>query len=374
MEEKRKNFKIFNFNEAYQAPQIKYNPNRGIIEYGKDNNYPAYILDIYNFKGSSIHKSIVNKKVKLSVGNGFMDILDPALKEFVKKNKLEKEIRKASLDYELFNGFCFELIWDREGVNLVSLKHIPFHKIRIGIKNEDLPFDHYWFCNDWTQYRKAEYSPEWIRSYNPLVKQGKQLYYYSEYNPSSDGLYPIIGYSTTMNWIEADFQVSQFHLNQLKQGFTPSFILNFATGIPTDEEMDEYYREFKKNYQGTENSGKIIITYSQGQDEKPELIPIQLNDSDDRFIMLKEQISENIVQGHEIPPQLVILTPGKLGSTEEREELMKEFQNSYITPRQEVLEEVLNDILSTAGFGEELKLKEYNSIDNKEINPNTNEL
>lgn len=364
----KKQFKIFNFNEAYQSPEYKYNANRGIVEFGKDNNYPAYILDIYNFKGSSIHKSIINKKVKMSTGNGFEDILDPALKSFVTKNKLEKEVRKASLDYELFNGFAFEIVWDREGINITSLKHIPFHKIRIGIKSEDMNFDHYWFSNDWSQYRKEMYTPEWIRAYNPMVKQGKSLYYYSEYNPATDGLYPIIGYSTTMNWIEADFQISQFHLNQLKQGFAPSFILNFATGIPSEEEMDEAYKDFKRNYQGTENSGKIIITYSEGVDQKPELIPIQLNDSDDRFMMLKDQVSENIVQGHEIPPQLVILTPGKLGSTEERDALMEEFQDSYVTPRQEVLEEVINEILANAGYSEQLKLKEYGTTDNKQTN------
>ena len=108
--------------------------------------------------------------------------------------------------------------------------------------------------------------PEMIREFNPYVKQGKQIYYYSEYNPDSDGLYPIVGYSTSVNWIEMDYEISKFHLNQVKQGYSPSFILNFATGIPTEEEQDQFFREFKRNYSGAENSGKIIITYSEGAD------------------------------------------------------------------------------------------------------------
>ena len=152
-----------------------------------------------------------------------------------------------------------------------------------------------------------------------------------------------------------DYQVGRFHLNQLKQGYSPSFILNFSTGIPSVEEQEDFYREFKRNYSGTDNSGKIILTYSEGQDGKPELIPIQLNDSDDRFIMLQDMTERNIVMGHAIPPQLVILTPGKLGSTEERKELQNEFQSNYVSPRQTQIEECFNEILGT----DELQLKKY---------------
>jgi len=354
--ENKKRFKIFTFNESYEAPTYKYNKSRGFIEWGKDNKYPNYILDLYNNYGSTTHKSIINKKVKLISGQGLQDAVDVKLAQFIKKNKLNAELKKATLDYELYNGYAFEVIWNREGTDIASVKHVPLHKIRLGFQNEDLPFDHFWFSNDWSQYRKAEYEPEWIRAFNPLLKQGKQLYFYTEYNPACDGLYPIPGYSTTINWVEMDFEISRFHLNQVKQGYSPSFILNFSTGIPSDEEQDLFYKEFKRNYSGTENSGKIILTYSEGQDGKPELIPIQLNDSDERFVMLMDQIETNIVKGHEIPPQLIILTPGKLGSSEERTELGIEFQKDYISPRQTQLEESINEILGLV-YSEEVILK-----------------
>jgi hypothetical protein len=66
--------------------------------------------------------------------------------------------------------------------------------------------------------------------------------------------------------------------------------------------------------------------------------------------------------GAEIPPQLVVLTPGKLGSSDEREELQKEFQQSYIQPRQNVIEEVFNEVLYT----DEMVLKDYNHKDEDE--------
>jgi hypothetical protein len=259
------------------------------------------------------------------------------------------------------HNFSFEVIWNNEGTKIVSMQHIPYHKLRLGIQGDEISFAHLWFSNDWMQYKKEGYEPEMIRMFNPNLRTGKQIYWYSEYNPQTDGLYPIPGYSTTMNWIEMDYQVSVFHLNQLKQGYSPSFILNFATGIPSEEEQDVFFKEFKKNFSGAQNSGKIILTYSEGIEQKPELTAIQLNDSDERFIMLQDMTEKNIVMGHEVPAAMVILTPGKLGSTEERAELMIEFQDSYVTPRQENVEEVINEILSTS-FNEEITLQTYKTI------------
>ena len=226
----------------------------------------------------------------------------------------------------------------------------------MGIQNEELNFPYVLFSNDWNQIKKEEYTPEIIRQFNPLLRQGKQIYWYSEYNPSADGLYPIASYSTAMNWVELGYEISRFHLNQAKQGYAPSFLLNFGTGIPTEEEQESFFREFKKNFAGTENAGKIIISYSNGDTEKPELIPIQLNDSDERFVMLMDNVDYGIVSGHEIPAQMVILQPGKLGNTQERVELSIEFQRDYVSPRQTQMEEVLNEILGTI-YQEDVILK-----------------
>ena len=65
--------------------------------------------------------------------------------------------------------------------------------------------------------------------------------------------------------------------------------------------------------------------------------------------------------GHEIPPQLVVLTPGKLGSSDERKELLQEFQQYYITPRQEQLEVGLNEVIEVLGFTEYIILNTYES-------------
>ena len=358
------NFRILNLNASYEAPIYKYDKRNNLISWGLKNDYPAYLLGLYNNYGSALHKSIINKKTKLIAGRGFKDVISDELALFIKNNKLNHEIKKVALDYEIFNSFSLEIVYSNDG-SINSVQHMPVHKLRLGIETEDIQYPYVWFSNDWSKYKKEGYEPELIKLYNKYVTTGKQIYLYNEYNPECDGTYSIPYYSASMNYIELAYEISKFHLNQAKQGYAPSFILNFATGIPTVDEMEEFYNEFQNQYSGTDNAGKIILTYSDGTDQKPELIPVQLNDSDERFISLNEQIQENIVMASEMPPQLVILTPGKLGSTEERRELMNEFQQAYITPRQEVIEDVMNEILSA--FNEDLDLVEFVEVDNTNI-------
>lgn len=359
--EKKGIFKVFTFGKEYIAPEYKYDEGNGFIHWGNDNNYPQYLLNLYNHYGSTTHKSIINKKSRLTTGYGLNQIIDDRLRQYVKKNKLETTLRKCEIDFEIFNGFCFEVIWNNEGSEF-TIHYVPFNRIRKGIETKEIDYPHFWYSKNWKLYKKDENQPTMCRKFDTEVRTGKQLFYYIEPNPQQDEIYPIPNYSTAINYVELDYEISKFHLNQVKQGFAPSFILNFATGIPTIEEMDEYYRDFKRNYEGAENAGKIIITYSEGQEQAPQLTPITLSDSDERFIMLQDMVEKNIVMAHEIPPQLVVLTPGKLGSTTERQELLSEFQSYYITTRQEQLQEVFNEVLLTIGFTEEIVLKRYDEV------------
>lgn len=361
----KKTFKVFTFNEAFVAPEYKWNLNHHFVEWGVNNLYPRYLLNLYNFYGSTTHKSAINKKVRLSTGYGVKPILNESLMSFVDKNRLEEVMKRCDVDFEIFNGFCFEIIWNNEGSSF-DINYVPLHKIRRGIENKDIDFQHYLYSKDWEHYKKDEYKPEIIREYDPSIRTGRQLFYYIEPNPQQDEIYPISNYSTSINWIELDYEISKFHLNQVKQGFQPSFILNFGTGIPSVEEQDDFYRDFKRNYAGTSNGGKIVITYSEGQEQAPQLTPIQLNDSDERFIMLRDMVETNIVAGHEIPPQLVILTPGKLGSTSERQDLLQEFQDYYISTRQRQLENAFNEVISKLGYTEELILNTYLDVQGRQ--------
>lgn len=351
-------FSIINFNSAYEPPSYAWDKGKGLIKWGTGNDYPDFLLKVFNYEGSTRHTSIINKKVSLGAGQGFEEVADQRLKDFITENNLTESLTRAFIDYEIFNGFALEVIWAADEKSIASIKHIPIAQLRFGIMDDDHWLPYFWYCKDWK--KSKIFLPEPIVRYNPDFPVGKQIYYFSTYNPGNVMIeYPIPYYSTCLNSIETDYEISRFHLSQAKNGYAPSFVLNFATGIPSNEEMDAFYRKFESKYAGTKNAGKAIITYSEGKDQAPSLDVINLNDSDERFLMLQDRIENDIVQGSGIPPQLVILTPGKLGSTEDRSALMKEFQQSYISPRQNTMENVLDIILKNNNYSSKLIIKKY---------------
>jgi len=352
-------FQVISFNSAYIPPVLKYNKGRGLVEWGSKNDAPDLILQMYNTKGSPIHKSIIDRKVKMIAGYGFKTIQDEGLKQFIKANKLEKIIREIALDFELFDGFSLEVIWDKGGKKIVKVNYIPLHKLRFGIESDLVPYPYFWFSNKWSEYRKEEYTPIAIKRFDSIDNKGKQLYYHTNPNPESDGLYPIPSYSNSMNWISIAHAISEFHINSLKQGYFPSMVLAMNNGYPTDEEMDYFAKQLESNFAGQTNAGKIFITYAEGSDQAPKLIKVDLNDSDKRFSLLKEQVKEEIIEGHSIAPQLLLSTSGSLAGDTQREELKAEFQDLYVSARQNQIEEVLNDILAKAGFTEQVELLTY---------------
>lgn len=340
---------ILNFSKNIELPKIKFNRGRNLVEWGSDNLYPDYLLDLYNFSGSSTHKSIINKKVKMLCGNG---IDAEGLSDKVIQ-KLEDESKKLLLDQEIFNGFALEVIFSNDG-SIYDVNHVHFANVRKGYHNDDEKIireygeNFFWISDDWKRYRKKEYTPKYIREFDSDVRLGRSLIYFEEYNPynSIKWSYPICDYSTSLNYIEIDNEISKFHLDDIKSGFMQSLMINFADGDRSKEVKAEFYRQFNRKFKGSEGQ-KLFISYSDGKDNAPEILPFEANSSDERFMMLKDVVEENIVRGHEIPPQILIVQPGKLSSTDERYELLQEFNNTYVVPRQKKLSQIFSNLFDT---------------------------
>jgi hypothetical protein len=295
-------------------------------------------------------------------GFGYKDLQDEKLKQWAKRNNLERLLLYLAKDFMIYGGFAIEIIWNREGTSF-DMKYLPIHTLRIGLKDDEDEQDYYWYSKDWGQYKKDEYKPEYIKQFDPQDRTGRQALYYIDPNPSATELYPIPEYATALNFIDLDYQVGVYHLNQVRQGYQPSYILNFSTGIPSIDEQNQFFRSFQANFMGAQNSGKIMITYSNGGDEKPEILAIPDNGSDERFIMLQGMVEKQITQAHEFPIQLVSSVPGSLGSQDERKELMMEVQTYFIAIKQNQMEEAINGVLETIGFTEEIVFNDYTVAD-----------
>ena len=353
-------FTFMNFAKDQVQPIFRENRNGLWIDYGDNNLYPEYLLDIYLHK-SNKHKSIIGRKVSMTTGNGVEDPVSEELKKFLKNQYGEYDIEellvKSNYDLEIFGGFALQVRWNLDGTKIAALDYIPFHKVRLST-NEGMVY----ISKDWSQHRRKENVPYEMKMFSPLEakEHPTQIFYFLTQTVGQE-YYPIPSYSSTLTWIEMDYEIGNFHLSSLRNGFMPGFLINFATGIPTKEEMDMAHKEFTKKYTGTEEANRLILAFSNGRDEAPELTPIELNDTDERFLMLHKEMKEEIFIGHEVtsPMLFAVRTEGQLGGKSEILEALAMFQSTYINYKQKIIEKQFNKLSNWFGVDEEIILEKY---------------
>ena len=368
-------FMAFSMNRVDNTPVFK-ETKADWIPFGTDNDYPSYLEDLMN--SSSKHNSLLTKKVAMSVGAGFKE--NPALVDFfanVEGNTdLDKIVFKMGWDLFLYGGFALTVTWSRDKTKIARISYMPFAKVRIAREDEEnLDMvkaiedgkDHYLFSGDWKQYRKDKYKPEMLQSFNgTYYKEDTELIYHTEYRAGVD-YYTHPSYISTIDWIELDREIANFHLSSVHNGFTPSMIISFNGGVPTEEERKAVKKNLEKQYQGTDNASNVFVTFSDGGDSKPEFIPISLNASDDRFIQLESQIQQNIIVGHGASPIVAgVAVSGKLGNSAEIEEAEEVFFNAVIEPKQKAIENAFNSILIANGSSEQVDLGSLRSVTKEE--------
>jgi allantoicase len=81
-------------------------------------------------------------------------------------------------------------------------------------------------------------------------------------------------------------EIAQFHLSNIKSGMFPSMAINMANGIPTREERRTIERQINAKFGGSGNAGKILLTFNDGKDTAPEIVPINANDNSEELSIL----------------------------------------------------------------------------------------
>jgi hypothetical protein len=338
------NFERLQFHEN-KLPTFKENKAKDIYNFGDDNLYPDLLVDL--FSKSPKHNAIVSSKASYVAGVGTaivaqntQDIAkaEAKLKSINTYESFEEVKQKIAYDLELFNGFAVEVIWNRTKTQIAELYHIPFKNVRVGLD------DCYYYSEDWSNRREeiVHYNP-----FNENTRESKQLFYYKMYRPGG-GIYPLPDYVGALKYIEIDTEVSNWHLNSIKNGFSAQTLIQMFKGVPTPEEARKAKRRFKESYQGTDNAGGLILMYNDPNERESIVSNIQPSDFDKQFDILNKTVQQEIFVGHKInsPMLFGVRVEGQLGGRSELIEAYEMFQQSYVEPRQGKMDEQLTYLFS----------------------------
>jgi len=341
-----------NFTES-KLPKFKENKNKGIVTYGEKNDFPDTLLEFYN--RSPKHGAIVRQKARFVAGEETLVDGNPsAVKVIDYVNPYEgiQEFKnKLALDYELFNGFAYEVHYNKVG-QISALYHVDFSNVRT------LDHEIYMWAEDWKKAKHEDmkhYAP-----FNPNKAQPMevQLFYFREYAPSL-GVYPLPPYQHCLQYIEIDVEIANFHNNNIRNGFANGTLVQLFKGQPTEEIAYNFERKFKQKTTGTDNAGGVLIQFNEMNEKSAEIAHLQPSDMDKQFLQLNETVQDEIFIGHNFPKILLgYATEGALGQRNEMIEAYELFHKSYVNKRQVKLDTCLENTLEYVYPGIELDTKD----------------
>ena len=331
-----------------QAEQPKFNEKKGTekyVEFGEDNNYPNYLLELFN--ESPKHGAIVKGKANYIYGKGFESTPKPAN---VHGESWNQVMKKCILDDELYGGYYLQIIYNLQG-QIADVYHLEYYKVRVS-KDGSM----YYVKSDWSKVgekiRKykafdGKYDPEYP-SRMILVKQ---------YNPKSD-VYPLPNYFQGLNYIESDIQVSRHILGNAKDGFVASTLINLNGGDPEEEKKEAVEKGIKKKFTGSEGD-RIVIMFNKGKENAAEILPLSstmLTKED--FTNVNQLIQQEIFACHQVTSPMLfgIKTEGQLGGRSEIKDAYEIFNNTYVNERQQAHEETFNTLLNMTGVQGQFKI------------------
>jgi len=333
------------------------NPRQEWVNFGRDNMYPMFLLELMH--KSAIHGAIQNGKHELTIGNGITFIgtenLTPESSGRLNKfgnmpnpnEKIEDIYFKLAYDQIIFGGYCLQVVWSKDRQTIAEIYHMDFSKVRAEKADENGIIQNYWYSDDWSQYRKKEYAPIKIKAFDINDRsEPVQLMYMKDYFPAQ-WYYPSPSYCASIPYVLIDYNIGQYHLNNIENGLSPNFIMNIASGIPTEEEQDEFYRNVKAELLGA-NGQKVMVTFSEGKDGAPEIIPIQVSDADKQFLTLNEAVLQQLMTANRLtsPMLMGIKTPGQLGGRNELLDSYELYYNQVISKIQKQINKSLDKILN----------------------------
>lgn len=324
---------VLQFDQA-QQPRFVEKKSKGYVEFGELNNYPEYLLGLYN--ESPKHGAIIKGKCNYIYGKGF-EVPGSANG----KDTWNDVMKKCIKDDELYRGFYLQVIWNR--LKQVSeVYHLEFHKVRVS---KDLT--KFYVKDNWSDFKEKPREYDAFNVNNPV---GSQIYYYKEYNPTSD-VYPLPSYFQGLNYIESDIEISRHILGNAKKQWVASKLINLNNGNPQEEQKGEVERNLLKKFTGSEGN-RVVIMFNQSKENSADILDLgttMLTKED--FTNVNNLVQQEIFASHQItsPSLFGIKTEGQLGSRNEIRDAYEIFNNTYVQERQSEMEVIFTRFRNLKG-------------------------
>jgi DNA-binding MarR family transcriptional regulator len=359
--------KFFKFDQV-PLPIYKEVKGKDWIYYGERNDYPNYLLRIYN--NSAKHNAIVTGKVDYICGNGWDVKSDDPMEKakayglIDKVNSSEESLneltKKITTDLTIFGGYYLQVIWTKATGEIAELYHVDYYKVRTNLDNSEFYVSDNWIKNDNVNPRPDF---ETFPAFDPNNRTGSQILYFKEYRAGAN-TYSLPDYRGAISYIELDISIGEYHLNTINNGMFSSKLINLNGGKVSQEEEDRIERQFKDKFSGSKNAGKFMLAFNDSKENEPSIVDLSGTELDKHFDLLNKTVQQEIFSGHKVTSPMLfgVKTEGQLGGRAELREASELFQNTYVNAKQRSLEETINYLYKFNDVTAKLELRKTEPI------------
>ena len=336
---------------TYTSPEVKEVNGADWIEYGADNNYFQFLIDRYN--GSPTNNAAINGISQAIYGKG-LNATDSNKKpnEYAQMVSLFRKdvVRRVCYDLKLMGQCAIQVIYSKDRSKIVQLEHMPIETLRAEKCDADGNVPAYYYCNDWVNIKKSD-KPLRIPAFG-MSKESIEIYYIKPYK-SGFYYYSPVDYQGGLQYAELEEEVSNYHLNNIMNGLSPSMLINFNNGTPNQQERQLIETKIAQKFSGTSNAGKFILAFNDNKESQAEITPVQLSDAHNQYQFLSEESTKKIMVAHRIVSPMLLGIKDSSGLGNNAEEIKTAsllMDNTVIRPFQELLIDCFDNILAYNGI------------------------
>lgn len=316
---------------------------RPFVIWGDYNMYPSYLYELYN-NVATLH-SVIEGTTDFICGNKVLtDSVQFSEKVNSSGQTIDDLFRLIANDIMIYNGFALNVVRNSFG-NVTGIWHIPLCNIRTD-KDKSI----FYYSEDWTKsYGRVKTISK--PKFSEFSKDESSIYYWCT---NTLGVYPIPLWTAAVKACEIEKCINDYHLNAIQNGFSSSYMINFNNGIPDDNQKAEIERYVNEKLAGSQNAGRIILSFADGKEKSAELMKLDTEDYGEKYKTLAERTKQEIFTAFRAIPNLFGMPTATGFSTEEYQEAFKLYNRTMVKSRQNIICNALSKII-----GAEVKVEPF---------------
>jgi len=366
--------------ETYTSPTIVEQKNKEWVEYGQDNNYYQYLIDLYY--GSATNNACIKGISDLIYGDGLEVVrADRHLSGYLDLKKLFHEdcLRNAAMDLKMLGQCAIHLVKSKDRKKYVKAEHWAIQTLRPEKCNDKGEIEGYYFAPDWSKLKRGQ-KPHRFAAFGFDENSTECVLVIKPYSTGNYYFSPV-DYQGGTQWAELETEISNYHINNIKNGMAPSMLINFNNGQPPAEVKDMIEAQIINKFTGSSNTGKFILSFNDNAESKADITPVQLSDAHNQYQFLSTESMQKVMMSHRVTSPMLLGIKDQTGFGNNAEELKTAsilFDNTVIRPFQRLLLDGVRKIMNANGYNLDIYFKtlqplEFTDLSGKVVNEETKE-